>query len=120
MSTFILPKTIIKRVTNTIRDFWWGKLGPKKGFYIKDWGGLCKSKEKGGNGLKKLDLMNLSLIAKNGWRLFHQPDSIFSKTMKGRYFPNTNHFHATCNEGSSWAWKGVYKGIMIIKNFSIW
>lgn len=73
MSTFILPKTTTKRIENTIRDFWWGKLGPNKVMYIKGWRGLCKSKEKGGNGLKKVDLMNLSLIAKNGWRLFHQP-----------------------------------------------
>ncbi|XP_026438071.1 uncharacterized protein LOC113336637 [Papaver somniferum] len=119
MTTFILPKTTIKMVTSIIRDFWWGKLGPKKGIYMDGWDGLCKSKEKGGNGLKKLEIMNLSLIANNGWRLFHQPNSIFSKTMKGRYFPNSNPFHATCNDGSSWAWKGLHKVLMILKGFSI-
>ncbi|XP_026416859.1 uncharacterized protein LOC113312311 [Papaver somniferum] len=120
MPTFILPKTITKRVTNTIRDFWWEKLGPKKGMYIKGWRGLCKSKEKWGNGLKKLDLINISLIAKNGWRLFHQPNNVFTKTMRGKYFPNSNPFHDTCNDGSSWAWKSVYKCLMILKDFSIW
>lgn len=50
---------------------------------MKKWTKLNVSKEKGGNGLKDLNEMNLALIAKNSWRLFHQPNSIYTKTMKG-------------------------------------
>lgn len=40
--------------------------------------------------------------------------------MKGGYFPHTNPFHSTCNDGSYWAWNGVHKGLMILKDYSIW
>lgn len=120
MTTFILSKEITKKATGIIRDFWWGKTGVTKGVYMKGWNKLSKSKEKGGNGLKDLDKMNLSLIAKNGWRLFKQPKAVYAKTMKGKYYPNFNPFHATCNENSSWSWKEVYKGLMLIKEHSIW
>lgn len=68
MSTFILPKQITKKASGLIRDFWWGKSGDpsvSKGVYMKKWSKLNVSKEKGGNGLKDLNKMNLALIAKN-------------------------------------------------------
>lgn len=87
---------------------------------MKKWTKLNVSKEKGGNGLKDLNEMNLALIAKNSWRLFHQPNSIYTKTMKGRYFPLTNPFNASCNDNVSWAWKGIHTGLMLVKEYSIW
>lgn len=47
---------------------------------------LRKGKFRGGYGFRDLNDFNLTLLAK-GWRLIHNPDNMWSRLLKGLYFP---------------------------------
>jgi hypothetical protein len=69
MFMFLLPKTTIKKMKKIRRRFFWqgGKL--KKKYHLVRWNKVCKSKKKGGLGIKDLRKMNISLLYKWWWYL---------------------------------------------------
>ncbi|KAI3850787.1 hypothetical protein MKW98_030847 [Papaver atlanticum] len=64
MATTLLPKTVIKRMNQILRNFWWGHTKEKRKirFLRGEW--LTTAKEKGGLGLRSLDELNKALVAK--------------------------------------------------------
>lgn len=68
MSAYLLPKTIVKNLDKTRRHFFWQGGGTKKNHWVK-WEVICKSKKKGGLGIKDLRKLNISLMCKWWWRL---------------------------------------------------
>lgn len=46
---------------------------------------VCRPKDKGGLGVKDLDLFNLSLLGKWKWRLLTVPEAIWRKLLHFRY-----------------------------------
>ena len=51
------------------------------------WRKLCKSKLKGGMGFKNLQAFNLAMLAKQGWRLLENPNSLVARMYKAKYYP---------------------------------
>jgi hypothetical protein len=49
---------------------------------------MGKAKEKGGLGFRDIELFNLALLGKQGWRLLQQPDSFMANFFKEKYYPN--------------------------------
>lgn len=47
--------------------FWQGGCSKKK-YYLVKWSKICKSKKKGGLGIKNLRKLNLSLLSKSWWK----------------------------------------------------
>jgi hypothetical protein len=69
MSMYLLPKTVVKQLDKQRRTFFWQGGGHKKKYYLLRWEIICKSKKKGGLGIKSIEKMNLSLLCKWWWRL---------------------------------------------------
>lgn len=55
---------------------------------------MCESKENGVLGFKSFGSFNVALLAKQGWRLFKDPESLIVKVMKAKYFPNEEFLQA--------------------------
>ena len=67
---FMLPKGVIKQVEMLMRRFLWsGGIDKSQGAKVS-WDKVCTSKQEGGLGLKKLDLLNIVLNLKHIWKLF--------------------------------------------------
>lgn len=49
------------------------------------WKNICKSKEEGGLGVKKLNLFNDVLLTKWKWNLLHQKDSLWGQVLTSKY-----------------------------------
>ena len=45
-------------------------------------------------GFRDLRAFNLAMLAKQGWRLLHDNNSLVFQYLKARYFPRTSLFHA--------------------------
>ena len=69
MSVYLMPKTVSGKIDKIWRTFFWQGGGTKKKYHLVKWTKICKSKKKGGLGIKDLKVMNMSLLAKWWWKL---------------------------------------------------
>lgn len=84
MSMYLLPKTILNTLDRQRRSFFWQGGGSRKKYHLVKWESLCKSKRKGGLGLKDIRKMNVSLLSKWWWRL-EKEDGIWQRIIRAKY-----------------------------------
>ncbi|XP_026399615.1 uncharacterized protein LOC113295500 [Papaver somniferum] len=77
MQCFKFPKVVLDEYDKLQRDFWWDKDNPKNPFYLKAWDSIRVSKYAGGIGIRDPHMVNVSLLAKLGWRLIHNQDALW-------------------------------------------
>ena len=49
---------------------------------------MCWPKETGGLGFRDLQSFNLAMLAKQGWRLIQNEDSLVSRILRAKYYSN--------------------------------
>ena len=69
MSVYLLPKSTINSLDKIRSTLFWQGGGTKKKYHLVRWEVICKSKMKGGLGIKDLRKLNISLMCKWWWRL---------------------------------------------------
>ncbi|XP_008245663.1 PREDICTED: uncharacterized protein LOC103343804 [Prunus mume] len=98
-----------KSAMSFIRDKW---SSPDKDSQIhwKSWNALCLAKRDGGLGFKDLADFNLALLTKQCWRILLNPNSLWVKMMKGRYFLDCDFLKAVLGSWPSWIWSSLIDG----------
>ncbi|XP_026378548.1 uncharacterized protein LOC113272985 [Papaver somniferum] len=120
MACFPLRKTVTSKLDSIQRIFWWSKKNPKRAAYFRSWEDLGKSKLNGGLGIKNSYVTNRVFICNLGWRIINNPNSLLSICLKDKYFPNQNFLEIDkAANTSSWIWKGIVKGIKVLKADSV-
>ncbi|XP_010501979.1 PREDICTED: uncharacterized protein LOC104779321 [Camelina sativa] len=107
MSCFRLPKTVTRKLTRVISNFWWSSSGETRGLHWIAWDKLCVDKIDGGLGFRCLDDFNTALLAKQLWRLITAPESLFAKVFKGRYYRHSNPLDPTKSYSPSYGWRSM-------------
>lgn len=82
MSCFKLLITLCSKLENLMSNFWWGQKDNEQKIHWIKWNRMCNPKSYGGLGFKKLNIFNMALIAKKGWRIHQQEQSLLHKLYK--------------------------------------
>ncbi|XP_062028618.1 uncharacterized mitochondrial protein AtMg00310-like [Rosa rugosa] len=116
MSCFELPKHLCLEMHSLMAKFWWGdKLNVKKIHWLA-WEKLCVPKSEGGLGFRNTVHFNQALLAKQGWRILQNPDSLIDRMYKAKYFPNCGFMEAKGRgKSSSYAWKSIMHGRELLR-----
>ena len=86
MSCFKLPDSLCKELNSMVRNFWWGQKDEERKMAWISWEKLCIPKMEGDMGFRDLKTFNLALLAKQGWRIQQNPNSLVHKVFKAKYF----------------------------------
>ncbi|XP_056695450.1 uncharacterized protein [Spinacia oleracea] len=87
------------------------------------WDVITKHKKEGGLGIKDPKKFNKALLAKKGWKIINDTNSLLSKTFSAKYKINKESlFKDKWNkEGqASWGWRGVKWGLELVREGSYW
>ncbi|CAL9020040.1 unnamed protein product [Prunus brigantina] len=104
MGVFLFPKSFCTKMESEIANFWWGQKQEERKIHWVRWTELGLPKHEGGMGFRDFHDFNLALLAKQCWRLLTEPNSLWARLIKARYFPECNFMEATKGSRASWAW----------------
>ena len=76
MSCFQLTKKVCKTLASYMAKYWWSSNLDRRSLHWLSWKALASPKVKGGMGFKDLQLFNIALLGKHGWRLMTNQNSL--------------------------------------------
>ena len=115
MSYFQIPKSICDDIEGIMRKFWWGQRGRESKIAWVCWKKICKSKLNGGMGFRNLQAFNLAMLAKQGWRLISNPNSLVAQLYKAKYYVHGDVFNAKLGSSPSYTWRSIFNGLEVVR-----
>jgi hypothetical protein len=103
MRVFLLPISLCKEINKLMQNFWWSHMSNNSKIHWMSWKKMGRAKSIGGLGFRDLVSFNKALLAKQGWRLLQDPDSMVGKILKAKYFPNESFLEAKLGSKPSYA-----------------
>jgi hypothetical protein len=120
MSVFRLPKSLCANLNSLMSRFWWSSQKKEKRMVWLSWEKLGESKHGGGMGFRELDSFNLALLAKQGWRILQNPDSLVAKILKEKYFPDVPFLEACVGSRPSYVWRSIAQSRHLLEAGLFW
>lgn len=108
MSVFRLPDTLLDEIQSMLARFWWGSKDHERKIHWRSWEYLCWPKKHGGMGFRNLKIFNDALLAKQGWRLIHYPDSLLARTLGSKYYRGSSFVEARRGYNPSFTWRSIW------------
>jgi len=115
-----LPMRLCDELNSLCARFWWGQIGEERKIHWKSWSALTQSKKVGSMGFRDLRSFNIAMLAKQGWRLLQNQESLVYRCFKARYFPRCSFLEAVDSPHSSYVWKRIMAGQNVLKRGSCW
>ena len=81
MGVFQLLAKLCEELQALCARFWWGQIGNKRKINWLSWEKLTRPKLEGGMGFKDLRQFNLAMLAKQGWRLLQDQESLLFRCL---------------------------------------
>ena len=120
MSVFQLPLKLFDELDAMCAKFWWRQVGNERKIHWQRWEKLTLSKREGGMGFRDLRACDLAMLAKQGWRLLHDNNSLVFQCLRAIYFPRTHLFEAKESLNCSFVWKSIVVAFPILKSGCCW
>ncbi|KAL4629020.1 hypothetical protein ACB092_05G279000 [Castanea dentata] len=111
-------EVLIKAVTQSIPTYAMGLNSMK--IHRRSWDKLTAAKKEDGIGFRDLRTFNLTMLAKQGWRLMQEKESLFYKCFSARYFPRSHFLDAVESPNCSYVWTSIMAALPILKVGCYW
>ncbi|XP_060968579.1 uncharacterized protein LOC115710349 [Cannabis sativa] len=116
MSVFLIPTGTCDEIEKLMARFWWKTSSSKgNGIIWMSWERMATHKDLGGMGFLHLSDFNLAMLAKQGWRLLCNPNSLLSRVYKARYFPHSDFLSADLGSNPSFVWRSIWSAQNLLK-----
>ncbi|WCJ35671.1 DNAse I-like superfamily protein [Euphorbia peplus] len=116
MQTVMLPASICNSLDMVSRKFLWGATTEVRRISLVNWDTVCRSRNSGGLGIRKTKEFNTALVAKLGWRILTEPDSLWARVLKAKYAKGSSGVDVfKFAQGQSSIWKAVLAGSELLK-----
>lgn len=112
MQTGKIPESTVKELEKLNRDFLWGDSDGQKRIYPLAWKLVCRPKDCGGLGVRRLTDMNNALLIKLGWRMMHHKNSLWARVLWAKYGSPTQRSRTPNN--SSYTWRSIRHALQIL------
>uniref|UniRef100_A0A803PUV9 Reverse transcriptase n=1 Tax=Cannabis sativa TaxID=3483 RepID=A0A803PUV9_CANSA len=109
MQTTKFFKRLAFKIDDMVRDFWWGHELGNWGLCLKAWDQLCLPKSRGRPGFRKTVEMNQAFLAKWGYALITDNQSLCCKVLRAKYLKGKSFFKCSSKNSDSLFWKNVVK-----------
>ncbi|CAN6563499.1 unnamed protein product [Malus baccata var. baccata] len=120
MCIFKFPAVVCQELDALVAKFWWGSHGEDRKIHWVSKEVLGLPKDMGGLGFRNFQEFNDALLAKQCWRLLSEPNSLWARVIKARYFPHCSFWEAKKGARASWAWSSLLSGRELIASGSHW
>ena len=120
MSCLDLTKSLCDDIGRMVCRFWWAQQENENKMHWISWERLCSRKKKGGMGYRDLHLFNLAMLARQGWRLIVEPDSLCAQVLRAKYYPNGDLLEVKEKPGISYSWRSLIRGLKALNDGLIW
>ncbi|KAF7808312.1 reverse transcriptase [Senna tora] len=115
MACFKFPKVVCEEINATLAKFWWGKKKEEGRIHCVFWSKMTRSKKNSVMGFQDFGCFNLTMLAKQAWRLLHNSDDLWARILKAIYFPNYDFWETGKGSRASWAWSSILEGRDLLK-----
>jgi hypothetical protein len=106
LSFFKAPTGIISSIESLFKIFFWGGGEDNRKIAWIKWDTICKPKEFGGLGVRRVGAFNFSLLGKWCWRMLTDKDGLWYRVLKARYGEVGGRLQEGGNQSSLW-WRMV-------------
>ncbi|KAJ1395623.1 Ribonuclease H-like superfamily [Sesbania bispinosa] len=120
MSVFRFPKGFCKKLSSLVARFWWQGSKGDRGIHWRAWQIITRSKREGGLGFRDFQALNIAHLAKQASRILSNPNSLWSKVLKGIYHPNQDFLNAKKGRRPSWIWASIIDGRDFMRRNGRW
>lgn len=72
-------------------------------------------KSVGGMGFKNINAFNYAMLSKQYWSLMMNPDNLFSRLYKSRYFPNYDFLDSAIRHNPSYVWRNIWSSKFVVQ-----
>lgn len=81
---------------------------------------MCEPKSCGGMSFKNIKLFNLAHLAKQGWKLQMDHNSLVYRVLKAKYFPRSDFVNALLGNNPSFTWRSVMAAQHLVRKGLRW
>ncbi|CAL1378202.1 unnamed protein product [Linum trigynum] len=120
LSCFKLPLTLCRILVRFVARFLCGVEDGHSRIRWISWRKMCRSKHEGGMGFCMFEHFNQALLAKIGWRILNEPQSLFAQVYKGKYFPTGTYLTSTARYCPSWGWQSIMYDLQLLMKGLRW
>ncbi|XP_074292350.1 uncharacterized protein LOC141619219 [Silene latifolia] len=115
MSVFKLPANFCDELRSIVSRFWWNHEEGKRGISWVAWRKLCQPKCMGGMGFRDFMSFNLALLGKQVWRLVTDPECLWARMMRAKYYPDGSILTADLGHNPSYTWRGLLEARKVME-----